>query len=71
MLTKCPNCNHKFEPDTLHFDPDDPIVKSVKKHMDACDIKFKADNPCPKCGSHNVDIDLGTPMWCVDCGWEW
>ena len=71
MLTKCPNCGHKFEHDPFHFEEDDPIVQGVKTLMDACDTKFKADNPCPKCGSHNVDIDLGTPMWCNDCGWEW
>lgn len=71
MITKCPNCGHKFEHDCMHLEPDDPIVIQVKKHMDECDNEFKEKNPCPKCGSHNVDIDLGTPMWCNDCGWEW
>ena len=70
-MVKCPNCGHKFNHDILEIYPDDPIMKTVKKHMDECDEKFKAENPCPKCGSHNVDCDLMTPMWCNDCGHEW
>jgi hypothetical protein len=71
MITKCPNCGHKFEPNLAQFDQDDPIMKMVKKHTDECDKKFKREHPYPKCGSHNVDIDWGTPIWCNDCRYEW
>ena len=67
MLTTCPECGHKFE----HGLIDSKIKDSVKKHMDDCAKKFNEENPCPKCGSHNVDIDWGTPMWCNDCGYRW
>jgi hypothetical protein len=51
VLTTCPECGHKFEHDPLKFDPEDPIVKRVEKHMDDCAKKFREENPCPKCGS--------------------
>lgn len=39
---------------------------------------YQKDNPCPDCGSHNVEIDIGGlgdgclfgEEWCNDCGWE-
>jgi hypothetical protein len=70
-MIKCPECGHRFEHNLLDIDADDPTMKIVQKHMDACDKKFKEENPCPKCGSHNVDVDCGTPIWCEDCGHEW
>jgi|WetSurMetagenome_2_1015567.scaffolds.fasta_scaffold114924_3 DNA-directed RNA polymerase subunit RPC12/RpoP len=71
MIVKCPKCGNKFEHDLLNFDPEDPIMKAVEKYSEECDEKFKKEHPCPKCGSHNVDIDWGTPMWCNDCGHKW
>ena len=71
MLTTCPKCGNKFDHDPTKFDPEDPIVKSVKKYMNDCEKKFKENNPCPKCGSHNVDVDWGTQVWCNDCGYRW
>lgn len=40
--------------------------------------KYKENNPCPMCGSHNVDYDLNWingkdsrwVEWCNDCGWK-
>jgi Zn finger protein HypA/HybF involved in hydrogenase expression len=69
MKTTCPHCGHKFEPNPFEIDRED--LKWVAKYMNDCDEKFKEEHPCPKCGSHNVDIDLGTPMWCNDCGYRW
>ena len=63
---KCPTCGHDI------IDPvNDPIVIRVKKYMDDCNKKFKDENPCPKCGSHDVDCDWGSPTWCNNCGHEW
>jgi DNA-directed RNA polymerase subunit RPC12/RpoP len=70
MKVKCPECGHRFDHDLLEFDPEDPEMKAIGERMDECDKKFKAENPCPKCGSHNVDIDLGTPIFCKDCGYD-
>ena len=53
----------------LSYDP--RIMAIVEKDQEISHKKFQDNNPCPKCGSHNVDIDLGTPMWCKDCGHEW
>ena len=70
-MVTCPNCGHKFDHNILDVDPDDPVVKAVEKYMNTCDENFKKNNPCPKCGSHNVDLDWGTPIWCNDCGHRW
>ena len=70
-MVKCPKCGHKFEHNILDIDPDNPKMVAIEKYMKEYNEKFKKKNPCPKCGSHNVDIDLGTPMWCNDCGYKW
>jgi Zn finger protein HypA/HybF involved in hydrogenase expression len=70
MTIKCPNCNHTFEYNILE-DVNTETESIIRKHMKYLDDKFKMDNPCPKCGSYNVDLDWGTPMWCIDCGYEW
>lgn len=70
-MVKCPHCGHRFDHNILDIDSDDPIMKAVEKHMNECDEKFRRNNPCPKCGSHNVDLDWGTPIWCNDCGYRW
>lgn len=39
---------------------------------------YQKENPCPDCGSHNVEIDIGGlgdgylfgEEWCNDCGWQ-
>jgi hypothetical protein len=53
----------------ISFDSD--VLNKVTKHMNACTEKFRRENPCPKCGSYNVDIDWGTPIICADCGYSW
>lgn len=47
------------------------IKEIVQNHSKRCQERFQRENPCPKCGSHNTDIDWGTPMFCRDCGYEW
>lgn len=50
-------------------------VELIFKHMKE---EYQRKNPCPKCGSHNVQIDIdwisGADMqgreWCNDCGWK-
>ena len=58
--------------------PNDPAVIRARAVM-AWQLKqYREKNPCPKCGSHNVDIELncisGPHMsgseWCNDCGWK-
>lgn len=59
-------------------DPNDPAVKMAKRYMDFIYEKYCRENPCPVCGSHNVDIELnwmnGAHMsgseWCNECGWK-
>lgn len=60
------------------FDLNDPDVINARAVM-AWQLKqYRENNPCPKCGSHNVDIELdcisGAHMsgseWCNDCGWR-
>lgn len=70
MTIKCPKCNHAFEYNICE-DIDPAIELRIKKYNVSCDKKFKEEHPCPKCGSHNVDIDWATPMWCNDCGHRW
>jgi transcription elongation factor Elf1 len=53
-------------------------LRIAQKIMDNCLKKYQRENPCPKCGSHNVDIDIDTingvsmsgSEWCNDCGWR-
>jgi hypothetical protein len=59
----------KKEP--LMFVKSDPALKTAQAYMVKCQEKFQRENPCPKCGSHNTDIDLFTPMFCLDCGYKW
>ena len=53
----------------LSMDPE--IWAIVEKHHEELEKKFKEENPCPECGSHNVYLDGGTPRRCNDCGHEW
>jgi hypothetical protein len=68
---RCPKCGHTFEYDILQIDENDPKMIAIEKYHEECEKKFQDENPCPKCGSHNVDCDWGTPTWCNDCGYEW
>lgn len=53
-------------------------LKLAREFMAHCMSQYKEQNPCPKCGSHNVDIEInninGAEMsgseWCNDCGWR-
>ena len=51
--------------------PNNESIIRAREFVDACERKFRKENPCPKCGSHNVNIDWGTPIFCLDCGHEW
>jgi hypothetical protein len=59
------------ERDLFGINENDSAMKSARVYMAKCQEKFQMENPCPKCKSHNTDIDWGTPMFCRDCGYEW
>lgn len=46
-------------------------IDHAQRFIKSCQERFQKENPCPKCLSHNTDIDLGTPIYCNDCGFEW
>lgn len=67
------NCHHRFRIDGNAFtlSAPDGALERAQAYMKKCTEKFQKENPCPKCGSHNVDIDWATPIFCRDCGYEW
>lgn len=56
----------------------DEAMELAQRMIDRAHKKYQDENPCPKCGSHNVDFDLiyisgprsGWVEWCHDCGWK-
>jgi Zn finger protein HypA/HybF involved in hydrogenase expression len=75
-------CLNKGSPDNLIFCPKNIWEKEIeRKHRILIERmgrrmkkrleEFQEKNPCPKCGSHNVDIDWGCPIHCYGCGYEW
>jgi hypothetical protein len=65
----CPHCGLEFDYDWLN-DEKTKAVKAAISYSDMCHRKFQAEHHCPRCGSHNVDIDWETEMYCNDCGWN-
>ena len=64
--------HRSYDTDPLGInDHNSPAYIAAKQYSDECHAKFQRENPCPKCGSHNTDIDWGTPRFCRDCGHEW
>lgn len=57
--------------------PDDAAIKIATQYLDYFEEKYRRENPCPSCGSHNVGIEIhsinGAHMsgaeWCNECGW--
>lgn len=54
------------------------MMHKLQRAQEKRDQKYRDENPCPACGSHNVDFDImyisgphsGWIEWCNDCGWE-
>ena len=52
--------------------------RKVEEFLNRAFSNYQEENPCPKCGSHNVDIDLAAlgdgcvagSEWCNDCEWK-
>ena len=57
---------------------DSEAMKFARGVMDRIDREYREKNPCPDCGSHNVDHEIiwinGPHVcgdeWCNDCGWK-
>lgn len=56
----------------------DEEIKQAEKIMKYFKQEYQDKHPCPKCGSHNVHIDIDCigggnvagSEWCDDCGWK-
>lgn len=57
---------------------DDKAMKIAQAIMDKAAKKYRDENPCPECGSHDVELDIlyisgprsGWVEWCNTCGWK-
>jgi ribosomal protein L37AE/L43A len=53
-------------------------LEQATRFMDAMEKQYQDNHPCPKCGSHNVHIEINGlgggnvdgSEWCDDCGWK-
>ena len=58
--------------------PDETMKENIARFFDNLRKEYQEKNPCPNCGSHNVEIEITTISnalvagieWCNDCGWE-
>jgi predicted RNA-binding Zn-ribbon protein involved in translation (DUF1610 family) len=57
---------------------DKKSLEQAHRFMNAMEKRYQDNHPCPKCGSHNVHIDIDClgggnvagSEWCDDCGWK-
>ena len=53
-------------------------MDKIESIFEKANKRYREENSCPECGSHNVDFDIlyisgprsGWIEWCNDCGWE-
>ena len=53
-------------------------MKTVNSIFEEANKKYREENPCPRCGSHEVGFDItfingphsGWIEWCNSCGWK-
>jgi hypothetical protein len=68
----------KKERDDLDLLGDKDAINRATRIMDVMEKRYQDEHPCPKCGSHNVHIEINGlgggnvdgSEWCEDCGWR-